>query len=210
MTFEDVFKIITAVLTSIGGASILLFGLSSWLGKVWANRILEKDRLNYNRTFEAIKSGYSQDLEEKKAELEKSKSLYFRYSEHQFNLYTELYRSLYDLKIAADTLWEIADFIKLKNFSKQLNNTITIVEKSILLIEDEHYTRLTGLLDAFANYRIGKTELIKFRNMNAHTQRVETEDILQVIDSNRIIKERYTEFIQEIGMLFKRQIRNGC
>lgn len=209
MTFEDIFKVITAVLTSIGGASLIILSFSSWLGKVWANRILEKDRLNYNKTLEEIKSGYSQDLEEKKAEIDKSKSLYFRYSEHQFSLYTELYRSLYDLKTAADKLWEIADFNKLKDFSKQLNNTIPIVEKSILLIEDEHYLRLTGLLDAFANYRIGKTELIKFRNMTAHNQFVDADDILQVINSNKINKVRYTELILEIGMLFKRQIRNG-
>src|SRR6266545_315513 len=32
---------------SVGGASILILGLSSWLGKVWASRILEKDRATY-------------------------------------------------------------------------------------------------------------------------------------------------------------------
>ena len=44
MTWEDTFKIVTAMLTSVGGAGVIIFGLSSWLGKVWANRILEKEK----------------------------------------------------------------------------------------------------------------------------------------------------------------------
>ncbi|WP_157091339.1 hypothetical protein [Paenibacillus antarcticus] len=209
VTYQDILKVITGIITSIGGVSLVIIGLSSWLGKIWANRILEKDRLNYNEKLEKIKSEYLTDLEEKKGEIDKAKTLFSRYSEHQFSLYTELYRSLYDLKIAADKLWEIADYNKLRDFSKQLNNTITTVEKSILLIEDDHYSQLTELLDAFANYKIGKTDLIKFRNLNAHNQPVNTQEILTVIENNRITKEAYTLFIQEIGRLFKRQIKLG-
>lgn len=33
-----------AILFSIGSAGAILFALSSWLGKVWANRLLEKER----------------------------------------------------------------------------------------------------------------------------------------------------------------------
>ncbi|HEY8100913.1 MAG TPA: hypothetical protein VIF82_09165 [Burkholderiaceae bacterium] len=39
-----IFELASAILISIGSAGILLFGLSSWLGKVWASRILEKER----------------------------------------------------------------------------------------------------------------------------------------------------------------------
>ncbi|MGG1638734.1 hypothetical protein [Paenibacillus sp. NRS-1760] len=209
MTFQEVLNTITAVITSIGGASLVIVGISSWLGKVWANRILEKDRLRYTKTLEEIRLGYSKDLEEKKAELEKSNTLFFRYSEHQFNLYTDLYRSLYDLKVAADYLWEIAEFNRLRDFSEQLNNTMTIVNKSILLIEDDHYIQLTSLLEEFANYKIGKTELIKFRNMNMHNRPMQTEEISIVINNNQIIKTRYTELIQEIGKQFKRQMKLG-
>ena len=40
----QLFEIVGAVLFSIGSAGAILFALSSWLGKVWANRILEKER----------------------------------------------------------------------------------------------------------------------------------------------------------------------
>lgn len=38
------FELSGAILFSIGTAGAILFALSSWLGKVWANRILEQER----------------------------------------------------------------------------------------------------------------------------------------------------------------------
>ena len=38
------FELAGAVLFSIGSAGAILFALSSWLGKVWASRILERER----------------------------------------------------------------------------------------------------------------------------------------------------------------------
>ena len=44
MNWEEVFRISTAVLTSLGGGAVIIFAFSSWLGKVWAVRILEKEK----------------------------------------------------------------------------------------------------------------------------------------------------------------------
>src|SRR5262245_33897367 len=44
MNWTTLFEVVTATLMAIGSAGILLFALSSWLGKVWASRILEKER----------------------------------------------------------------------------------------------------------------------------------------------------------------------
>jgi uncharacterized membrane protein len=49
MTLEDVLKISAAILASVGGAGIIVVGLSSFLGKVWANRIMESDRAKRSR-----------------------------------------------------------------------------------------------------------------------------------------------------------------
>ena len=38
--------------SSLGGGSVVLV-LSSWIGKTWANRILEKDRARYQRKMDA-------------------------------------------------------------------------------------------------------------------------------------------------------------
>jgi hypothetical protein len=44
MDWKQLFEIAGAALAAIGSAGILLFAMSSWLGKIWASRILEKER----------------------------------------------------------------------------------------------------------------------------------------------------------------------
>ncbi|MEJ8680107.1 hypothetical protein P0C22_16350 [Plesiomonas shigelloides] len=44
MAWEDVFKIIAAMIASIGAGGAVVFALSSWLGKLWAQRILENEK----------------------------------------------------------------------------------------------------------------------------------------------------------------------
>lgn len=56
MTWADTFQIITAVLGAIGGAALIILGLSSWLGKVWANRILEQDKFKYSQELDALRA----------------------------------------------------------------------------------------------------------------------------------------------------------
>lgn len=43
MSFEDALNLFTAGLVSIGGGGLVVFALSSWLGKVWAGRILREE-----------------------------------------------------------------------------------------------------------------------------------------------------------------------
>lgn len=47
--------IVFSALGAVGGGGAIIFFLSSWLGKVWANRILEADRSKYAAELEGIK-----------------------------------------------------------------------------------------------------------------------------------------------------------
>jgi hypothetical protein len=58
----DILKIVTAVIFSIASGGTLVFALSSWLGKVWANRILESDRSKYQKEMDALRAGYELQL----------------------------------------------------------------------------------------------------------------------------------------------------
>lgn len=40
----DIFKLLAAGFISIGGATTIIFALSSWFGKIWANRILINEK----------------------------------------------------------------------------------------------------------------------------------------------------------------------
>jgi hypothetical protein len=56
ITVDQVFTICISIVTGLGGGAVLIWALSSWLGKVWANRLLEKDRLRYNRELEVVRN----------------------------------------------------------------------------------------------------------------------------------------------------------
>jgi hypothetical protein len=44
LDWESIFKISAGFLASVGSAGAIFWGLSSWLGKIWAQRILEKEK----------------------------------------------------------------------------------------------------------------------------------------------------------------------
>lgn len=45
MSWEESYRLAVAVLTSVGGGTAIVFGFSSWLGKIWAARILGNEQL---------------------------------------------------------------------------------------------------------------------------------------------------------------------
>ena len=76
MTPRDIFSLAAAIFGSLGGGAVLVLALSSWLGKVWANRILEGDKAKYAQALEDLKSRYLQDIEKYKTSLKKSEFIF--------------------------------------------------------------------------------------------------------------------------------------
>jgi hypothetical protein len=66
---SDLFSVATAVLVSIGGAGGVLMLLSSWLGKVWAERILGREKADLTKSIETIKAELTRSIEREKAEM---------------------------------------------------------------------------------------------------------------------------------------------
>ena len=64
MDFKEYLKIIGALIASIGGSSVVILGLSSYLGKFWADKILEKDKSRYKKELESLKRNYNIILED--------------------------------------------------------------------------------------------------------------------------------------------------
>jgi len=56
MDWKQAFELGTAIVTSLGGGSAIVFGLSSHLGKLWADRALEKEKHKYAEILQNAKS----------------------------------------------------------------------------------------------------------------------------------------------------------
>ena len=100
MTIADVFATAAAVLLSVGGGGAIVFALSSWLGKVWANRILEREKATLARELEAAKRLYNDEIEKVRAELQKGtfehQTRFTWYHQKKAELIANVYRLMND------------------------------------------------------------------------------------------------------------------
>ncbi|NVJ99411.1 MAG: hypothetical protein HWE25_14760 [Alphaproteobacteria bacterium] len=76
MAWGELFDVVVAVIASLGGASVFIFALSNWLGKVWAARLMEQERAKYGMEIEKLKSELTLDTEAYKMKLKKSEFLF--------------------------------------------------------------------------------------------------------------------------------------
>jgi len=76
VVLTQVLEIATAILTSLGGAVVILFAFSNWLGKVWAGRLMEDEKAEHARDLEGLKTKFLLDTEKYKTALKKSEFIF--------------------------------------------------------------------------------------------------------------------------------------
>ena len=149
MTIMEITKIILGMLAALGGGGAIILGFSNYIGQFLAKRYEEK-----------IKAKFQNEINAYQSQLDIIKQATIRYSVKQFEYYSKLWTSLYDLKSFADDLWKEATSVRLEKFSKQLKLTKTEIEKVSLFIEETHYKELTDIIRHFSEYK--QVKLNKF------------------------------------------------
>ena len=185
MNIDEIFMVSGAILGSVGGAAAIIFGLSTWLGKVWANRILEKDKLKYSSELEVIKK-------QLQSETQKQQLMFSMYFEGQFKLYNDLWVSLAELQNGVEALWSEANTRNLKSFVSAVKKAKKQIRDSALLIEPEHYDEIMEAIENLEKYRAGKEDLIFARR---DLSSIEQWKIQEIIDENQNNREKITAFI---------------
>jgi hypothetical protein len=102
---SDIFAIASTILASFGCGTVIVFGFSNWLGKVWANRLMEKEKNEHTRELESLKNSFLKDTESYKIKLKKSELIF----EKQFEAASEivaLHRSFFPDTNFPDMDWE--------------------------------------------------------------------------------------------------------
>lgn len=92
---ENLFIIICKVIGSIGGGAVIVIGLSSWLGKIWAERILAKDKKKYETEIETVKAKFVEELENIKVKNKKTLFVTKLQYEKEFSILQELWTKLF-------------------------------------------------------------------------------------------------------------------
>ena len=193
--------------------STIFTGICTWFGTIiakdFADKKLEKYKLFANKELENHKLENQNDLEKMKSDLALKLEISKRYSLEQFKLYNELWMSLHDSKIRGDKLWEVINVNNVKAFAEQLKKTENQIDRHSLLIEDQHYLNLKNLINDFYQFKFGKTTLFELRNnnLNNHDSQLQLEQVEQVINQNKEIKDKYSSLLDHLKEDFKRQIR---
>lgn len=103
MTLTEIASIANYILMSLGGAALVIFALSNWLGKVWADRLMRNETKDHEIQLAQLRTNLEGELEQNlsaiRAQLEVKKEALVR--EHADRV--AIYRSAIDLvaRIAA-------------------------------------------------------------------------------------------------------------
>ena len=111
MNLRYLLELSATILASIGGAAAIIFGFSSWLGKVWADRLMRRETGEFSRELEALKNKFLLESESYKVKLRKSEILFQKELEAT-SAFVALFRSIHPRHAWPDMDWhDVYDFI---------------------------------------------------------------------------------------------------
>lgn len=121
MHLTELAEIVASVLVSLGGGGAIVLGLSNWLGKIWAERLMEKEKARYQKELENFKAQLNRENDRTGQTLREKLALY------------------------KDAIPPVVDFIM------ALSNATPGVNVAMLLIEfEKERLATTALLGMFA------------------------------------------------------------
>ena len=150
MTWQDAFKICATILASLGGGGAVVFGLSNFLGKLWADRALQDDRQRYKQLNLQLENELHNASRRLQAELDKFGLVNKLRIEGEFQRLTQLWKSFANLSFAfngisplgfkllpADQADRKAYFeSQRKEFAKSLNNAQQLFYEEMVFIPE--------------------------------------------------------------------------
>lgn len=88
MEFGDILQISATIIASLGGGALIVFSMSSWLGKVWANRLMQNERASHEKNLAELQSSLQKEAEHNNHLLKQKIELYKEVAEPVIKLIT--------------------------------------------------------------------------------------------------------------------------
>lgn len=173
-------------------------GLFTFLGKVWASRITESEKASHLKEIERLKSALEQSREDAK-----------RLLDARFQLYTDVWSKLEDVRMIGDRLWQRVSEHDLCAFFDALTAANVAVGRGRIILHATHYAKLKQLLAVFAQYDVGKQTLQNLKSAD-EVRRLYNPGWDQMIhgqiEANRQNREEYSKLLDEILEEFQSQL----
>jgi len=151
MTPKEILEVAVTVIGSLGGGGLIVFGLSSYLGKLWADRALEKQKQEYNQLNIAFTHQLDLATRRLQIELDALGYLHKLRTESEFEKIRELWRHVASLQAAYFNLpragfalvsddEDLNRKIRIQashNFSKRLSEAYEVWSRELLSIPED-------------------------------------------------------------------------
>jgi len=178
------------VLAVIGGAGVVVIGLSAFLARVWEKRIERRERRQIDATAERERQEYG--VRRVQADLS---------ARNQFDVYLKLWGELQALKLTVDALWEEVTDGNLLRLTEQLRSAQHQVDSWCLFIEPDHLARLRRAFDMIGNYSAGKFAL---RDLYKHNiASANKSKIHQQIHRNAHDRREFEDALEALSLSFQ-------
>ena len=185
------------VLAVIGGAGVIVLGLSAFLGRVWEKRIERQEQRQIDATAERERQEYG--VRRVQTDL---------FARNQFDVYLKLWGELQALKLTIDALWDDVSDANLVRLTEQLRSAQYQLESWCLFIEPDHLARLRHTLrhtlHTIGNYSAGKFMLRDLYDHNVSS--ANKSKIQQQIRRNADDRRDFEHALEALRLSFQRRM----
>lgn len=202
MTFKEIAEVGLTIIASLGGGGLIVVALSSWLGKIWADKMLNNYKAELDKELEDIKSRHASEIEKYKSELEKARSDYQRYSGRKFEIIEETWSAMFSISDELKPYNRNSD-----DYSQYLLNLINIVSKYMTVINRNSLYFDDEIKDLLLRYISISSDIVgtasKMIKEAEHKLEKEFPNIVSYILKNEA--ER-TKLLEEIRIKFRQEL----
>lgn len=156
-----VWNVAGAVIISLGGGGAIVLALASWLGKVWAARILEKDRLHYTTELERFKSQLDRSTRLLQAQVDRTVFVGRVHFETEFKALADIWAKVASVRGTMSNVRPMSDIVpaeetregreerevrRLNDFLIALGEMVTAVDSQTPFIPDRIFHKLEEVI----------------------------------------------------------------
>ena len=98
---DTIWDYVLAAVAAVGGIGVVILGISSWIGKIWTNKIMQGDLNRHSESIEALKTRLASETEKYKTQLRKSELLFGR----QFEAANDLTKLIHSIEFSYYDPW---------------------------------------------------------------------------------------------------------
>jgi hypothetical protein len=186
---KEIFEIAFAILASLGVSGGIIFVCSSWLGKIWANRILESDRAKFQKEIESLKSDLLVNIKEREIKVgaiqEERNKIVIKLAASLSKACSHCYVYAELGEVALRECFDLDFYIDIqKQSNESLNELWNECREAELFLSDDFYSELTKFQHELWSLRKQTSD-----TLYKGTQNTETGEVLVKRDISEILLE---------------------